>query len=203
MRNTTVAFDPHSTLDVLSSSCSNMHTDALTCMQMSSPMCFRNQCAVGFIHVFIRRLPCIICGKCWVKQSNMFFKCRMLRASNTFVGYEYLRGGCGLQGSSSHPDLEPFLSQSISWGWGCPEQLRKMLTQELYSHLVSSPLTRAKSLLWPKSLLCDVDNHCQEQSLVSHIHSTLLLITDTIFVELKTEKYALVTKAVFAKLMDL
>ena len=111
-------------------------------------------------------------------------------------------GEAVVRSSSSQLDLEPCLSQSIAGDRA--KQLRKMFMQKLCKHLVSSWLTSASSLLWQKKkmLLREVNHYYQEQLLFYHIDSVLILITDTIFVKLKTGKYALIIKEMIRERTD-
>lgn len=118
----------------------------------------------------------------------MLFKCPILRAFNIFVGDEYPRGGCGFHCPSNQLDLDPFLAESV-----VQNNLENADVEALQS-LVSSLLTSAYSLVWQKLLPCKANNYYPESSLFHHIDSILLLITDTIFVKLKTEKYTLVIR---------
>lgn len=123
----------------------------------------------------------------------MLFKCRILRAFNIFVGYKYPRDAVVYIVPQTNLTWTPFFHKVSHQAHVVQNNLENADVEALQS-LVSSLLTRANSLVWQKLLPCTANNYYPESSLFHHINSVLLLITDTIFVKLKTEKYTLVIR---------
>lgn len=85
----------------------------------------------------------------------------------------------------------PFLHKASHKASVVQNNLENADVEALQSHVSSLP-TSASSLLWQKLLPYEVNNYYQK--LFHHINPVLLLITDTIFLKLKIEKYTSVIR---------